>query len=122
MKQCILTFAVKFGDNRNDVWDLLRYLRQYEETNNTEITLMEWKDEEPKFVDGKYYYNKGYYWKGKFIQNNNDEETYELGYYHGSRIAERLNRKDLKKILRNKPANRYEEGKNRCDQTGYKGG
>ena len=63
------------------------------------------------YIDGKYYFGKGYYWKGKFITSNYGQEAYELGYYHGKRIAKNLPKRKLKKIIQMKPVNDYEQGK-----------
>ena len=69
------------------------------------------EEHETGYVDGKYYFGKGYFWKGKFITSNYGQEAYELGYYHGKRIAKNLPKRKLKKVVRVKPINDYEQGK-----------
>ena len=69
------------------------------------------KVSEQTYIEGKYYFGKGYYWKGKFITSNYGRDAYELGYHHGKCICENLSTRELKKILRYKPADDYEKGK-----------
>ena len=68
-------------------------------------------EEKPDYIEGKYYFGKGYYWKGKFITSNYGRDAYELGYYHGKQIAKNLPKRKLRKVLRLKPINDYEQGK-----------
>ena len=67
------------------------------------------------FVEGQYYYKKGYYWKGKFIKSNHGQEAYELGYFHGLQIIKNVDKRVLreikKMIKRITPSNDYERGK-----------
>ena len=61
--------------------------------------------------DGEYCKGKGYYWKGRFINNNSDPQAFELGYHHGKSISKNLTKREIKKLIKIKPANLYEEGK-----------
>lgn len=72
---------------------------------------MEVKECKVGYIDGKYYLGKGYYWKGKFITSNYGQDAYELGYYHGKCIAKNLPKRKLKRIIRMKAINDYEQGK-----------